>query len=277
MLILVVIVVVVLLSTRLMSWVTMYTSQDQLEVYRQAGEWAIVTGCTDGIGLEYACSLHARGFSLILVSRTQSKLDALSARLPGSVAVAIDFSTPDYSRLEEILADRRLSLLINNVGSCYDRPAPLHELPRHKMDELINVNIRSALHMTHRVIPHMTRGLVVNISSGSSLTSCPLMSVYSASKAFLNSWTMSMNDEYGGRIRFQSLTPYYITSKLSSYTQENFTIPSPERYVNYSIRTLGRTEQCTGYPVHDLMAWLITHIPRSMAGKLVLEANLNKE
>ena len=45
------------------------------------GEWAIVTGCTQGIGKSYAEELAQRGLNVVLISRTQSKLDKVANEL----------------------------------------------------------------------------------------------------------------------------------------------------------------------------------------------------
>ncbi len=53
-------------------------STDYKEKY---GEWAIVTGCTQGIGKYYAEELAQKGLNVVLISRTQSKLDNLANEL----------------------------------------------------------------------------------------------------------------------------------------------------------------------------------------------------
>uniref|UniRef100_A0A914QSJ7 Uncharacterized protein n=1 Tax=Panagrolaimus davidi TaxID=227884 RepID=A0A914QSJ7_9BILA len=60
-----------------------YLITTPLDLHKLAGnaKWAIVTGSTDGIGKEYALQLAQRGFNLILISRTQSKLDSVKTEI----------------------------------------------------------------------------------------------------------------------------------------------------------------------------------------------------
>ena len=263
--------------------------------YLKVGEWAIVTGCTDGIGIEFARQLYRSGFSLILISRTQSKLEALKEELDRTttelhtittkqhtakspqlcVYLAMDFSkSPDYKPLDALLYNKKVSVLVNNVGIGYDKPCTSDMINHAKMMEIINVNCVSMIDMTRVVLPHMPNGsIVVNVSSGSSLGPCPYMPIYSASKAFVNNWTDGMRAEYRNKIHFQSLIPFYIVSKLSHYTTETMSIPTAERYVESALTTLGQ-DQCTGYAIHDMMAYTLQEIfPKRYAEEYMKAVN----
>jgi 17beta-estradiol 17-dehydrogenase / very-long-chain 3-oxoacyl-CoA reductase len=101
------------------------------------GSWALITGCTSGIGESYADDLARRGFNLLLLSRSADKLKALQDRLVARYRVAVDTlpvdalaagATPTvnkaeadtqasvYRRITEWVADRPVTILINNVG-----------------------------------------------------------------------------------------------------------------------------------------------------------------
>lgn len=71
------------LASRVVSYVQLLLnlfvlSGTNLRKYGRPGSWAVVTGASDGLGKEYAKQLAAKGFNLVLVSRTQSKLEALA-------------------------------------------------------------------------------------------------------------------------------------------------------------------------------------------------------
>ena len=74
---------------------------------------------------------------------------------------------------------------VNNVGTQYDYPMKLCELPTSKAWEIINVNVVAVTTMTRMVLPGMVargRGAIVNVSSGSELQPLPLMAIYGATK-----------------------------------------------------------------------------------------------
>ncbi|KAK5069244.1 hypothetical protein LTR16_009524, partial [Cryomyces antarcticus] len=102
-----------------------------LSKFGRKGTWAVVTGASDGIGKEYATQLADKGFNIVLVSRTQSKLDTLARELESKYAsvqtktVAMDFAQnrdSDYDMLKRHIADLDISILINNVGLSHDIP-----------------------------------------------------------------------------------------------------------------------------------------------------------
>lgn len=56
---------------------------------KKYGQWALVTGCTEGIGREYARQLAARGLNIVLVSRNQTKLEAVKEELGEFISIAL--------------------------------------------------------------------------------------------------------------------------------------------------------------------------------------------
>lgn len=90
---------------------------------RGKGSWAVVTGATDGIGREFAVQLAENGFNIVLISRTQAKLDALAEELVtkyrGTLTstCAMDFSKTteaDYERLRGVVGPLDVAVL----GTC---------------------------------------------------------------------------------------------------------------------------------------------------------------
>lgn len=90
------------------------------------GKWAVVTGCTDGIGKAYTEQLAKRGLSIVLISRTLEKLNEQARDLQDrfkveTKVIAADFTQPDsiYPNIRTQLADLDIGILVNNVGMSY--------------------------------------------------------------------------------------------------------------------------------------------------------------
>jgi NAD(P)-dependent dehydrogenase (short-subunit alcohol dehydrogenase family) len=90
----------------------------------------VVTGASDGIGLEAASQLAAQGHHVVIVGRTPAKVEAAAARIRGeSPAVPVEAFTCDFASLtdvrrlaEELLsAYPRIDVLVNNAGTVHDK------------------------------------------------------------------------------------------------------------------------------------------------------------
>lgn len=158
------------------------------------GKWAVVTGATDGIGKVYVEELARKGFAVILISRSQDKLDDVARQLEEQYKVetktiAVDFGLSDiYPKIEAGLAGLEIGVLVNNVGISYPYPEYFLHIPDldNFITNMINVNMTSVCQMTRLVLPRMverSKGVVLNISSASGMYPVPLLTVYSSSKA----------------------------------------------------------------------------------------------
>lgn len=171
------------------------------------GNVALVTGASGGIGEALARVFAAHGFNVILVARTQSKLEELGAALSAQHGVqayvmAADLSDPrSPASLLGQVGELGLSVevLVNNAGFADFGEFASSDLG--KQLQMIQVNITTLTELTHRVLPGMLergRGRILNVASTAAFMPGPLMSVYYASKAYVLSFSEALNEELRG-------------------------------------------------------------------------------
>jgi short-subunit dehydrogenase len=162
----------------------------------------VITGASGGIGAELARTLAKRGHRLALAARRLDALDAIardaeSSGSPRAIAVATDATRRtdiEHLRDEAIARLGGFDVWVNNAGRGISRS--VLELTDDDVDEMIAVNLKSALYGMQVAAAHFMergRGQIINVSS--MLARAPVASfrsVYSASKAALNSLTANL-------------------------------------------------------------------------------------
>ncbi|KAI5788370.1 hypothetical protein EDC01DRAFT_729037 [Geopyxis carbonaria] len=252
-------------------------SGTNLRKYGPKGSWAVITGASDGIGKEFAHQLGRKGFNIVLVSRTASKLDALAAQLQSEYSglqtktLAMDFakdSPADYSALEKLISGLDVAILINNVGKSHDFPVSFLETEQAEMDDIITINVNGTLKVTRVVAPGMVtrkRGLILTMGSFGGLLPSPLLATYSGSKAFLQHWSASLGSELKPHgVDCQLVIGYLITSNMSKVRKPNMMIPTPKQFVRSCLGKIGlsgtaggRNGTITPYWSHGVMHWAV--------------------
>eukprot|EP01084_Bolivina_argentea_P267817 454728_1 len=252
------------------------------------GKWAVVTGSTDGIGKEYALQLAKRGLNIILISRTQSRLDETRAEILKKhpkvdvESLVVDFSSfddKDKANVTKAIKDKEVGLLINNVGVSYKYPKLFTELSDEETKDLVSLNIMSAVDMTRIVLPGMldrTRGAIVNMSSSAALFATPLLSLYSGTKGMLVNFSKSLDVELRRKgVSVQCQVPLYVTTKLSKIRHASWGVPSPKDYVKQGIRHIGYESTTPVYGSHKIQIWFMRAIPECMINKIIHSTNKN--
>jgi short-subunit dehydrogenase len=155
----------------------------------------VITGASSGIGAALAEQLAARGDRVVLAARRRDELDALSARLgPNAQAIATDVTKrPDVERLRDraIAALGGVDVWVNNAGRGMSKPTL--QMTDAEFDEMMLVNVKSALYGMQAVVPHFVergRGHIINVSSFlSRVPAATFRAGYNAAKAALNALT----------------------------------------------------------------------------------------
>lgn len=124
--------------------------------------------------------------------------------------------------------------------------------------------------MTRLVLPGMKqrrRGYIVNLSSGSGvIPSCPLLSIYAATKAYVDCFSRAVDGEYARYgVRVQSQTPFFIATKLAKIRRTSLQVPSAQAYVASGMRWIGQAPSCSPYFMHDFLMQVLHMLPYPMA------------
>jgi uncharacterized oxidoreductase len=162
------------------------------------GNTVLVTGGGSGIGRGLAESLFKLGNQIIIAGRRQDVLDNTTKANPGMVSLNLDISDPEA--IQEFAArvtqqHPNLNVLINNAGIM--KTENLQALPAGLADSeaVITTNLLGPIRLTAALLPHLrkqTRAAVINVSSGLGFVPLPVTPTYSATKAALHSYTLSL-------------------------------------------------------------------------------------
>ncbi|MEX2564495.1 MAG: SDR family oxidoreductase [Cyclobacteriaceae bacterium] len=165
---------------------------------------ALITGASDGIGLELGKIHASNGDDLVLVARTISKLNELKSQLEKEFGINVltiqkDLAVPDATKeVYEEVAKKNLSIhyLINNAG--FGDFGLFHESDWEKQAQMINLNIMALTQFTKLYLEDMIQqggGKIMNVASTAAFQPGPLMAVYFATKAYVLHFSEAINNE----------------------------------------------------------------------------------
>ncbi|XP_068456958.1 hydroxysteroid (20-beta) dehydrogenase 2 [Clinocottus analis] len=236
------------------------------------GQWAVVTGATSGIGKAYACELAQRGLDVVLVSRSDDKLQMIAKEIKDQYGrktrtIQVDFTDGQsiYTTIAEQLKGLEIGILVNNVGMTYsDHFAYFLDVPdaEQKITQIINCNMLSVPQMTRLVLPSMVKrgtGLIINMSSEVGVRPQPLLSLYCATKIFVTYFSQCLHAEYKSKgIIVQCVAPFMVSTNMTKHKTVNFFVRSASGFAREALNTVGHTSYTSGCLSHALQNIALT-------------------
>lgn len=185
---------------------------------------ALVTGASSGIGTVLARQLAADGTDLVVVARSGDTLEELAGELRSAHDVEVEVLVADLTDADGLAAvEARLrdvaqpvDLLVNNAG--FGTTGRFVDQDPDTEDREIQLNVAAVVRLTHAALPGMKareRGGILNVSSIASFQPIPNMAVYSATKAFVTSFTEAIHEELSG-------TGVHVSALCPGFTRTNF-------------------------------------------------------
>jgi len=206
-----------------------------------SGQVALVTGASKGIGRAIAIRLAQTGMSVAVTARTKDALDETVEMIKADNGNAIAFpaDVTDQPAVNQLVADTHrqfgpIDLLVNNAA-IPGAPGPDWENDSDLWWRAMEINIRGPFIVSRAVLPGMIdqrKGRIVNVSSSSAYLSSPYLSSYTASKAALTNWTLSLADatrEYG--IKVFAYSPTLVATEMTEVMSTSLDLPESHRTV----------------------------------------------
>ncbi|XP_046791795.1 testosterone 17-beta-dehydrogenase 3 [Gallus gallus] len=239
--------------------------------FRSLGEWAVVTGAGDGLGKAYSFELAKRGLNIVMISRTLEKLQRVANEIEQATGQKVKVIQADFTRnsvyknIEKDLEGLEIGVLVNNVGMLHN-PLPCRFLNAPDVDEnLVNCNIISVTKMTQIILKQMElrqKGLILNLSSGLGTFPCPLYTIYSASKAFICTFSKALQAEYKEKgIIIQVVAPYGISTPMTMHQKPGLITKTAEEFVSESLHYVTFGDEIFGCLAHELLACVLQLVP----------------
>lgn len=193
-----------------------------------AGKTALITGGSSGIGAAAAVALDRAGADVVICARRRDRLSEVAASLSKTaITIEIDLSAP---RAGERLAaqaieqlGRPVDILVNAAG--FGELCRTARLSEDRVDAVFSVNVRAALMLASRLVPHMAGRSgcsIINVSSVTGRMGTPFQAAYAATKGALDAVTRSLAREYAPMgVRVNAVAPGMTSTEMHGANLQN--------------------------------------------------------
>jgi uncharacterized protein len=246
---------------------------------------ALITGASNGIGLELAKVHASKGDNLVLVARNKSKLDELKSELESKYKIKVytigkDLSADNVAKdvYDETTKQKiEIDYLINNAG--FGDFGMFVETDWNKELQMINLNITTLTQFTKLYLQDMVKrksGKIMNVASTAAFQSGPTMAVYYATKAYVLSFSEAINNEVSDKgVTVTTLCPGATESgfQAAAAMEESALVKGKKLPTSKEVAEYGYKSMMNGKTVaiHGLMNWIMANSVRFTPRALVVK------
>lgn len=187
---------------------------------KQSGNTILITGGGSGIGEALAHRLHDAGNSVIIAGRRRDALDAAIVGRANMHAMTLDIDSAEAIEAfaaELIAAHPALNVVINNAGIMrYEDLSARRDLS--DAEATITTNLLGPIRLTNALVDHLkaqSDAAIVNVTSGLAFVPLVATATYSATKAAIHSYTISLRDALAGSVEVIELAPPAVQTDLT--------------------------------------------------------------
>ncbi|MEI8361531.1 MAG: SDR family oxidoreductase [bacterium] len=248
---------------------------------------ALITGASNGIGLELARIHASKGCDLVLVARNKAKLDEIKAELEKQFKVSVYIISKDLSATnsaQEVYNETskqniQIYYLINNAG--FGDFGMFTNTDWDKELRMINLNITTLTLFTKLYLRDMIRqgsGKIMNVASTAAFQPGPTMAVYCATKAYVLSFTEAISNEISNTgVSMTALCPGATETGFQaagamedSELFKNKKLPTAKEVAEYGYNSMmqGKT-----VAIHGIMNYIMSSSVRFIPRALVLKTS----
>ena len=253
--------------------------------------YAVVTGASSGLGKEYALWLAEHSYITVLVARREEVLQDIAVQLKNrgfraEIFVCDISKEEECQRLYKHLKGKNIYFAVNAAGIGIAGEFEKSDIS--KSIKVVNTNICAPTLLTGLFAGIMDKGYIINIASTAAFQPGPGMSVYGASKAYIVSFSLAVNEELRQAkraLRIVTVCPGPLETdfdknagipKKESYSRKLFTVPV-KKCVEYTFKSIkkGKTFVIPG-AANRILAAAGRFVPRSVMLKAEYNIQMGK-
>lgn len=213
---------------------------------KRSGNTILITGGGSGIGAALAHRFHDAGNTVIVAGRRRDALETTIAGRPNLHAMMLDVESPaaiEAFARELLAVHPALNILFNNAGVMQHENIDSHR-DLAAAEAMITTNLLGPIRLTNTLVDHLKAqadAAIVNVTSGLAFVPLPAAATYSATKAAIHSYTVSLRDALAGQVEVIEMAPPATQTDLTPGQRSRTGYQPLEEFANEVFALFGQT------------------------------------